>query len=147
MVLDVVIRALLVGAQHPDIAEITRYGRDQSIDVTYQDLARAYIWPVADDVATRPVDLGDLGPYKARTRHMLKLIVDLLDVAEPDGWQWRTVAVEGVPLEPCGLEVRAGSAVTLLRVTAGGSLVPEEKQSDPATWVGWALPADLTVSA
>jgi hypothetical protein len=140
------LRRLLGAAQHPDVVEIYRYPNngEQAIGIIYRDGARAFIWPSGE--RARPVDLTDLGRYQARVGYVLQLLLDLLEIAQPEGWHWRTVAVEGVHNEPSALEVKAGDVV-LLRVTAGGALVEEELQSKPEDWADWRIPAQTVLDA
>lgn len=139
-ILDTIER-LFRTAGHPDIVSVGRYGPGD-VEVTYRSLAKAFIWQVRDDVNTRPVEQpDDLGEYKFRAPHALKLLTDLLEIAQPDGWRWRTVAVEGVALAPCGLQVRAGGTDVLLRVTSASTPLPTD--SDPADWANCQLPASI----
>lgn len=143
-VLDTIER-LFTAAGHPDIAEVTTYlgNTGPAIEVVYQSKAKAFIWPVTDDATATPTELPDeLPEYKFRASYALKLLTDMLTIARPEGWRWRTVAVEGVALRPCGLEVWAGGRTTLLRVTSASTPLPAD--SDPADWAGWQPPASIT---
>lgn len=130
---------LIQAAGHPDITGTYRYGDSETaVAVTYASGAKAFVWP-ADKAKATPVDLpDDPGDYRARVGYLLRLLVDLLDTARPDGWVWRTVGVEGVDLAPCGLEIRAGGTSVVVRVTAGGAPGPD---TDPESFAGWALPS------
>lgn len=143
-VLDTIER-LLNDAGHPDVVEVSRYPHhgEQAVKIRYRDQAQAFIWP-EQGKRTRPAGQDDLGPYAARAGHVIDLLVKLLDIAQPEGWRWRTVAVEGVHREPAGIEVSAGGATVLLRVTSGASTLAEEAQSDPASWADWEPPASIT---
>jgi hypothetical protein len=137
-ILDTIER-LLTAAHHPDIAGVDRYGpAGLNVAVTYASGAHAYVWAVPGRTVVKPVDLPEnLGDYRPRVLHLIKLVCDLLEMARPDGMQWRTVAVDGVHLAPCGIEVRAGGETTLLQVNAGGA---PGLDSDPAAWDGWRIP-------
>lgn len=130
---------LINAAGHPDITGTYRYGQDETaVAVTYASGAKAFVWP-AEKTKVTAVDLpDDPGDYAARVRHLLHLLVDLLETARPDGWVWRTVGVDGVDLAPCGLEIRAGGASVVVRVTAGGAPGPD---TDPESFAGWKLPS------
>jgi hypothetical protein len=133
---------LLRAAQHPDVIAVDRFASSLTgIAITYQSQAHAYVW-LAEDAVVKPAELPAVLPdYKDRVQHVLRLCVDLLEAVTPSGIDaWRTVAVEGAQLSPCGLEVRAGQAGVVLRVTAGGA---PGTDSDPATWAGWTIPADI----
>lgn len=143
-VLDL-IEKLLTAAGHPDIAQVEQYGQGTpqspaGVAVTYQSGAQAFVWAVAGKPKTEPVELPeDLGPYKFRANHALKLVIDLLEAAKPAGiGGWRTVAYDGVGQRPAGLEVRTDQGVVALRVTSGGAPGPD---SDPQAWAGWTIPA------
>lgn len=143
-VLDTIER-LLKAAQHPDIAGVSQYegNTGRAIEVAYQSQAKAFIWPVTEKVTTAPADLPNALPeYKFRAQHALKLLCDLLELAKPDGWRWRTVSVEGAALAPCGLEVWMGGKTTLLRVTSASTPLP--KDSDPADWADYQLPPSIS---
>ncbi len=134
------IEKLFAATAHPDIAQVERHGTDpQGVTLVCQDGAKAFLWPVPGRTAAKPVDLDDPGDYKAKVGHVLRMLVDLLDIVQPAGWQWRTVAVEGVHRAPCGLEVRAAGTTVLIRVTCGG---PPAADSDPAAWDGWQYPVE-----
>lgn len=136
------IERLLTAARHPDIAAVERFGPDsRNLTIVYGSKAKAFLTVVVG-AKTRPEPLPDDMPeYKFRALHALKLIGDLLDAAKPDGVQWRTVAIEGTHLSPCGLELRsADGATTVLQVTAGGAMVAD---ANPADWADWQIPADL----
>jgi len=131
-----------VAAEHPDIAGVDQYGpAGLNVAVTYASGAQAYVWAVPGRTVANPVDLPeDLGDYQPRVLPLIKLVCDLLETARPDGMQWRTVAVEGVHLAPCGIEVRAGGETTLLHMNAGCA---PGLDSDPAAWDGWQIPATV----
>lgn len=119
-----------------------RYGdAPQAVGILYHDGAKAFLWPERNRSVDRPANLPeDLGDYRARVNYALRMLADLLAIAQPEGWQWRTVAVEGVHNAPCGLEVWAGGTSVLLRVTSGGAPGPD---SDPATWADYQLPTSI----
>lgn len=139
------IRRLLGAAGHPDMTRVELFdGAQRGVQVVYRSQAKAFVWVVERKVATKPADFPEQMPdYKTRVMHLLRLIVDLLEQVRPAGVEaWRTVSVEGVALEPCGLQVRAGGETVLLRVTAGGA--PGE-DTDPATFADWRIPARITI--
>ncbi|MET0417304.1 MAG: hypothetical protein ABW022_14930 [Actinoplanes sp.] len=142
-VLDTVER-LFAAAGHPDIEGVERYGRDpQAVMVVYRSRAKAFLWPVLEKASTRPAELPtDLGEYKFRTLHALRMLVDLLEIAQPDGWQWRPVAVDDATAAS-GIEVKAGGQVTLLRVTSGSPMGPD---ADPADWADWTYPSQAQLN-
>lgn len=144
-VLDTV-EKLVRAAGHPDITDVYRYDDrgTKAVGIVFGSLAKAWIWPSSE--RRKPADLpADLGSYEPRTNHMLKLLVDLFEIAQPSGWAWRTVSVEGVHLAPCGIEVDTGGDVVLLRVTAGGAL--KDKDTEPARFADWTIPADTVRDA
>jgi hypothetical protein len=133
---------LLRAAQHPDVIEVYRYAQShEGIGIVYSTRAKAFVWLAPDAVST-PAELpAELPPWETRVQHVLTLLVELLDAARPAGIDgWRTVAVGGTDLAPCGLEVRAGQTRVVLRVTAGGA---QGKDSDPQDWAGWTIPAGI----
>jgi hypothetical protein len=143
VVLDT-IEHLLAAAQHPDIAEVYRYDYQghRAVGVKYQSGAKAFIWPDLGKAAVTAVELpDDLGDYKPRVKYVLRMLVDLLELTKPDGWQWRTVGVEGVGVPPSALEVKTPEGRVLVRVTSGGAPAAD---SDPADWAGWTYP-DVSV--
>lgn len=142
-VLDIIER-LLSSAQHPDMTAFSRFSASYTgIAITYADDAHAFISVEPEKVKTRVVRLPEVMPeYKTQVVHLLALLVDLLELAKPAGWQWRLVEVEGVHLSPSGLEVNVNGAATLLRVTAGGA---PGVDTDPATFADWRIPADLAI--
>lgn len=138
-VLDTIER-LLKAAQHPDMTAFSRFSNPSytGIAITYADDAHAFISVEPEKVKTRVVRLPEVMPeYKTRVVHLLALLVELLELTKPAGWQWRLVEVEGVHLSPSGLEVNVNGAVTLLRVTAGGA---PGVDTDPATFADWRIP-------
>lgn len=144
-VLDTV-EKLLTAARHPDIADVYRYPYQgqQAVGIKYKSGAKAFIWPVAGRTPAQPVELpDDLGDYKPRVKYVLRMLVDLLDLAKPDGWQWRVVSVAEVGDQPTALELRVNGQPTLLRVTSGGAPAAD---SDPADWAGWTYPNDVAAA-
>lgn len=133
---------LLRYAQHPDVREIYRYAESlEGIGLIYSSRAKAFVW-LAPNAKAQPAELpAELPPWETRVQHVLKLLVELMDAARPAGIDaWRTVAVEGTDLSPCGLEIRAGQTRAVVQVTAGGA---PGKDSDPADWADWTIPADI----
>lgn len=129
-VLDVVER-LHYAAEHPDIVQVKRYGRDlkpggqspAGVSLKYQSGSEAYLWSAAPG-KTAPVshDLpADLPSFKFRAQHALAFLVQLLEAAQPEQFTaWRPVAFDGVDLKPSGLEIRCKDGTSVyLRVTSG----------------------------
>lgn len=141
-VLDV-IEKLWTAAQHPGVTRVERFdGALHGVAVIYTSGAKAFFSVVTDRVQTQQADMpADLGPWKVRTHHALKLLLDLLEVAQPAGWKWRTVNIAGVPKSPSGVEFTDGAGSVLVRVTAGG---PMALDSDPADWPDWTIPAGVS---
>lgn len=136
-VLDVIERLWTV-ADHPDVTTVHRYdGAQTGVAVVYRSGAKAFFAVgQGKPPATRPAGMPqDLGPWKVRTLHALKLTLDLLDLAQPDGMRWRTVAVDGVHLSPAGIEFAVGAEKVLVRVTAGGASGEDSKLEDFAGYV------------
>lgn len=139
-----VLERLFKAAQHPDVTRVERFdGALHGVAAIYTSGAKAFFSVVTDRAQTQQADMpADLGPWKVRTHHALKLLLDLLEVAQPAGWKWRTVNIAGVPKSPSGIEFTDGAGTVLVRVTAGG---PMALDSDPADWAGWTIPADVSV--
>jgi hypothetical protein len=127
-VLDVV-EWLFNAAGHPDIVEVERYGRDlkpggqspAGVRITYGSGAQTYLFAAApSEPAPQPHPLPEqMPPLKLRALHSLKFLIELLDVARPDGFTaWRTVSFAGVWMKPAALEIRCTDGTSAyLRVT------------------------------
>lgn len=150
-VLEVVER-LFNAAEHPDIVEVKRYGRDlkpggqspAGVSITYGSGAQTYLF--ADEPSTptpQPHPLPEqMPPLKLRAQHALKLLVELLDVARPDGFTaWRTVSFPGISMEPCALEIRCtdGTSAYLRATCASGSTGDPDTEPFP----DYVIPAAL----
>lgn len=127
-VLDVIER-LFETAEHPDIVEVKRYGRDlkpggqspAGVKVTYQSGAETYLFAALPGTpAPTPQELpAEMPPLKLRASHTLKFLIELLDVAKPAVFTaWRTVSFTGVTAGPSGMEIRcADGGTAYLRAT------------------------------
>ena len=95
-VLDTVER-LLKAAQHPDMTAFQHFSASYTgLTITYADQAHAFISIEPAKVKTRAAQLPEVMPeYKTRVVHLLTLLVDLLDLARPAGWQWRSSRSRG----------------------------------------------------
>ncbi|MFI5934326.1 hypothetical protein [Actinoplanes sp. NPDC051494] len=143
VVLDVLETLLRISA-HPDIAEVYRYGQGNAlspdgIGIRYRSGAEGYLW-IASGVAQPQPLPGVLTSYRHRAQHLVKLVADLLEVAEPFA-AWETVGYAGTALKPCGLRVttRDGDTVAL-RVTSAGAPVPE---GDEVAFPDYVVPMDV----
>jgi hypothetical protein len=105
--------------------------------VVYSSDAKAF-FSIATAKGVKPAELGeDLGPWKFRAHHALRLLLDLLEAAQPDGWRWGTVAVDGVDASPSGIEITANGQTVVLRVTAGGAMAAD---SNPEGFADYRIP-------
>lgn len=133
-VLDVIER-LLGAAEHPDIVEIKRYGRDvkpggqspAGVKVTYQSGAETYLFAADPGTpAPEPHPLPEqMPPLKLRALHTVRFVIELLEVARPDVFTaWRTVSFAGVTSAPSGMEIRCadGGSAYLRATCASGPL-------------------------
>ncbi len=145
-VLDTIER-LLNAAQHPDVTRIYRYAYqgEPALALVYSSGVKAYIRPLVEKPRPKvtAVDLDDVGEWRHRVGYVIQLLTDVLEIARPDGWQWRTVAIEGTDRAPSGVEIRAGQTDVVLKVTCGSA----SPDSDPASWAGWAIPAERVRAA
>lgn len=129
-VLDV-FEQLLTAAAHPDIVDVSRYGKDvepggqspAGVCVKHQSGSEAYLWVAAARPEPTPCPIeGGVPAPKFRAHRLLRLVLDLLDVAKPDVFTgWAPCAFPGVyPDAAAGLRVaHRDGGVTFLRVTAG----------------------------
>jgi hypothetical protein len=134
-----VIERLFNAAEHPDIVEVERYGRDlkpggqspSGVGVTYQSGSAGYIWAAAPGTpAPVPHDLpAELPSLRFRAQHTLAFLVRLLDAARPEQFTaWRPVAFDGVWMKPSGLEIRCKDGSSFyLRVTSGSGPTADPK--------------------
>lgn len=142
-VLDVIER-LLYAAEHPDIVEVRRYGRDlkpggqspAGVKVVYQSGAETYLFAAEpDNPAPQPHPLPDqMPPLKSRALHTVMFLMALLDVVKPDAFKaWRTVSFTGVGSTPSGLEIRCsdGSSAYLRATCASGPTGDPETEPFP----------------
>ena len=149
-VLDIV-ENLLNAAQHPDITEISRYGRDlkpggqspAGVKVTYQSGAQTYLAVAEGSQKPEPHPLPDPMPHlKLRAAHTMKFLINLLEAARPAAFiAWRTVAFAGVGNKPSGMEIRcADGGSAYLRVTCASGPTGDP-DADP--FPGYRIPASL----
>jgi hypothetical protein len=138
-VLDVLER-LVTAAGHPDIVRVEQFGGSMGgLAIVYRSGATAYLSPVTEK-ATAVGLPGVLPEYQFRIQHALRLLVDVLEVAKPSGWRWRTVGIDGVALSPCGLEVDGPAGRVVFRAIGGS---PTLHDADPAVWAGWSVPGEV----
>jgi hypothetical protein len=145
-VLDVVEKLHNV-AEHPDIEQVSRYGRDlkpggqspAGVCLRYQSGSEVYIWASADRNPAAVVLPEPVASRRLRIPHAIRLLVQLLDTARPELFTaWRTVGFPDLDMpQACALELkgRDGSSF-ILRFTAGSA--PTDPDDDPAP--GYLIP-------
>ncbi|SCL16081.1 hypothetical protein GA0074694_1484 [Micromonospora inyonensis] len=132
--------AALYGAcDHPDVVEVSRYGRDTKpggqsppgVKVTYRSGSSAMLSATVEPrPAPEPVPLpAEMPPPTQRAVRMLVFTTQLLDHARPPVFRsWETCDLAGVWLSPSALRINCadGSTVYLhVTVASGASREPE----------------------
>ncbi|MFC7530208.1 hypothetical protein [Actinoplanes sp. GCM10030250] len=155
-VLDVFER-LFNAAQHPDIAEVRRYGKGTAeslagVDLRDQRDAHMYLsGPTTWKGKETPLEVPEqLPPPRLGAQRIAVLAAQLLDAAKPAQFRaWRLVALENLgPTDqrgtvPAGVSVLcADGSRILLRATSGASQTPYPAE-DP--FPQWRVPTPITV--
>jgi hypothetical protein len=125
-------------AEHPDIVQVRRYGRDlkpggqspAGVAIRYQSGSEVYIWAAPAGKAV-PAELPPaVASLRVRNPHAIRFLLRLLEVARPAQFKgWRTVAFPDLGLpDACGVELKCADGSSFyLRVTSGSG------STDPAT--------------
>ncbi|BCL12376.1 DUF2058 domain-containing protein [Micromonospora sagamiensis] len=140
-VLDVV-EALHRAAEHPDVTDITRYGRDSEpggqspggVRVWYRSGSSLMLWGAVPPRDAKPVPLPDeMPPLRLRAARGLVFAHQLLDVARPEqfsGWELCRQSGCEVPVAAAlRVTARDGSVVYLRGTSACGQ--GAEPEQDP----------------
>ena len=142
-ILDV-IEALLVASEHPDIAEVKRYGPSAEnskttsiagVRVKYQSSATASLWGAVWPTVI-PIPLPDNMPPPGRAARLPIFAVQLLEITRPQLFRsWQLVHLPGIGLEgarsPGGVSLVCDDGTTmLLRSTATGITMGQEGDYD-----------------
>lgn len=146
-VLDV-IEGVLVASQHPDIAEIRRYGTDTApggqspagvaVRWVYGDGATSYLAGSALRIESAVPTPEELPPPRAVLARLPVFVVRLLDVARPTAFQsWRLVAIAGIGPTgqqgqvPAGVGVVGADGSKFVLHSTYGSGQTKEPETDP----------------
>jgi hypothetical protein len=151
-VLDVV-EAVFRVSQHPDIAEIERYGRDAApgggspagIKVRYGTGSSGLLFGDDKRDAVRIEVPAEMPHFKLRAPYTAVLAVRLLDAARPEPFtSWHLIALKSIGHTTdhvSGLRIECGDGSShQLRATGMGSQTPEPDE-DPA--LGYQIPAGV----
>lgn len=135
-----VIEALLLGSEHPDIVEVSRYGRDakpggqspSGVKTLHQTGSSAMLWGAVEPRDATAVPLVEqMPPPRWRAARLLVFVHQLLDAAQPSEFRrWELCQSSGV-VSPVASAIRiavADGSTVYLRATAasGATGEPEE---------------------
>ncbi|SCL43136.1 hypothetical protein GA0074692_6779 [Micromonospora pallida] len=140
-----VIEALHRAAEHPDVTDITRYGRDTApggqspagVRIWYRSGSSTMLWGEVPHREAAPVPLpGEMPPPKLRAARGLMFAHHLLDFAQPDVFKsWELCSQPGtvVPVAAAlRITARDGDVIYLRGTSAcgpgGAGGEPEEDQ-------------------
>jgi hypothetical protein len=154
-VLDL-LRRLIEGAQHPDIADVRLYSggpEPERNGVAVRDQRQGHMYLAGTTwKGETPVDTPDvLPPPKLGAQRIAVLAVKLLDVARPAELKaWRLVALPDLGstdargVAPAGVSLACADGTrVLLRATHGGAQAERDPEEDP--FPDWRVPDSLAV--
>ncbi len=163
-VLDV-IEGLLRASEHPDIAEIERYGtlgapwdpRDlqpggsiTGVKIRHQSTSTSALYGSLRS-GQKPVPIPDTlpSPKSGRAQRLPILVVQLLDVARPEQFRsWQLVALPGIGptgaqgAAPAGVHIECADGTSmLLQSQSTGAMVGDEPDDEP--FPDYVIPATV----